>query len=229
MTTADMMRRAIVADPFEDTVRLAYADFLDDSGAHPQHARVIRNQIADQGSVVADLRAVAHLLLTESQMNMFFDARGFCAGLYDDPTSANWSRQYLPRPHFALVERGFPAHVRTNQARFLGGRDSFAPMGFELYPIVCVHFLNNRPFTAERGPGYRTLYHWSERFDRDHGFDTDVALELPEAHRPGTWYLTEREARASLSAAFVNAGRVRCGHELLDFERLRQIYFAAYK
>ncbi len=116
MNDGDALRRAIIADPDDDTARLVYADWLQENG-RPERAEFIRAQIeaarAEPFSPKArDAAKRANALL--------------------EPRSKQWTQHlhggFAEWPRF---ERGFVAHLSVEPTRFVPQADAL----FDAEPI----------------------------------------------------------------------------------------------
>jgi uncharacterized protein (TIGR02996 family) len=230
MTDGDHLYRAILANPADDTLRLAYADWLDENG-DPARAEFTRVQcrlaspfafltctpVCSQEyghappcelGLVGDLRRREQRLFGRHAHLDWFVFPGFQAALSSElPTVARGS--------WLVVERGFVSEVRLPAAAFLGGVYERRITGlagdlFAAHPITKVVLTNKSPEETPSG--------WSWF---DHGFADDSATITPDLFRhlsdtdgaqPGLLsarmtFATREAALDALSVALVAYGR----------------------
>lgn len=102
MTDGDALRRAIVADPDDDTPRLIYADWLDEN-AQPDRAALIRDQIEAVRAEPYSARARAAASRAEKLVAAH---------------RPEWSKHVRPKVVREEYVRGFIGHVVVDVGRF---------------------------------------------------------------------------------------------------------------
>lgn len=120
MTDADALLAAILADPADDTVRLAYADHLDETGEHDR-AEFIRVQV--ELAAVGAMESVRGKLATLRRRE-----RELLVAVADELRPAvpySWAVFTEPRDRcdtpYSVVSRGFVSQVACNFATLFGG------------------------------------------------------------------------------------------------------------
>lgn len=158
--------RAILENPDDDTVRLVYADFLEERG-EGERAEFIRVQcaLASRKAWEWSDRHVATLYDREQEL---LYAHGTKFGL---PSSFAWilarevkGRQTVP---FAFISRGFVSAIMLTQADFL----KHAPAIFQSQPVTQVTLSDREPMRGTDG-----RYSWWEQ--QDGGDDSMTRHEL---------------------------------------------------
>jgi uncharacterized protein (TIGR02996 family) len=125
MTDGDALRRAIVADPDDDTPRLIYADWLDENN-RPERAAFIRHQIEAERAEPYSARARTAARAADALL---------------DANRSVWAkhvRSHIVREEYA---RGFIGHVTVDAGRFA----EVAPALFADEPIQSVKFIRFIP------------------------------------------------------------------------------------
>lgn len=134
MTDGEALRRAIVADPDDDTPRLIYADWLDENN-RPDRAAFIRHQIEAARAEPDSPRAR--------------DAARRAAELLD-ANNAVWSRHVRTKVVRVDYVRGFIGHATIDAGRFA----EVAPQLFAAEPVQSVGLIRfwpdlSRPLTED--------------------------------------------------------------------------------
>ena len=194
MNTGDLLLRAVLCDPGDDTVRLAFADYLEENG-RGLHARFVRDQIAGVVRMVPLSMLVPLEPLTgvmSHQTTRHATARG-CVVTCD--------RVEL------VYRRGFVDEVRLPAAAFT---EDFARKLFARHPVTRVVLTDREPTTWLHGgwTWISTATRWQVNNRNRRAF---LRPELME-HLPAPWpCATADEAVAALSDACVAWGRSLAG------------------
>jgi uncharacterized protein (TIGR02996 family) len=200
--------RAICADPEDDTVRLVYADWLDENG-DPDRAEFIRSQIAHHRNP-RDKKA-------ESRARWLFKTHG-----------AKW-RAELPRLQtidWSKFERGFVCRVSIR----LGNFSDDLTYAWAVAPITWVQLCHCRPWTLRTLVGL-PLFANVRVLEAHAGYADDEALEVlsgntnargvEELNLPGDLWATTANGRERIPQVTDRGAVALAGSPVL--ERLRRL------
>ena len=212
MNTGDMLVRAVLENPADDTVRLAFADYLEENG-RGLHARFVRDQIAGVVRMVplSMLVPLEPLTGVMSHQTTRHATAGGCVVTCD---------------HMELVyRRGFVDEVRLPAAAFT---EDFARELFARHPVTRVVLTDKqphetgRPVTDNEYPGWMwccdptmalATDQWGiPRYLFDQLADSILMTFGTEwGARPSKFYAAADDGLAALSDACVAWGRSLAG------------------
>lgn len=224
MDTGAALLRAVLESPFEDTVRWAYADWLDETGDPTDAARAafIRTGLAaarepDTGAQlvppsVTDDAVGAGLMGPAVRVTWTVYAHYFAAGAFDyfpyKQTRYGLGRPCVMGIASGLVRRGFGSEIRT-LAPTLRSTKEWVRALFSVHPIVRVRAIDVYPSVAAGAD--RNFWYWDLRLARlGH-----LKWWLSERHE-----LTSEDALEALSRAYVSWGRSLVGLPDIPWENL---------
>lgn len=186
--------RAVIAEPEDDTVRLAYADWLDESGVEwwAQFIRVHCSTASDREK-------------RRAEVDIWEDTRAVLDARKAFLPDESWSWFYAPAepaPHrrAAIVSRGFISEVRCTCADLLDHADALCR-----HPVEKVVLTDKEPWSLGHDCwGWAANNHMADRW-RD-ALPTSLAHRMPKLSHP-----TREAAVDALSAAAVHFLRFRAG------------------
>jgi uncharacterized protein (TIGR02996 family) len=210
VTERESLIAAVCADPDDDTVRLAYADWCDENG-EPERAEFIRVQVElwrwtvngedgedawleDTPEADAANRRYAEVMHWEDSF----------VGL---PPDVRWSMRFF-------FTRGFVSHLTCTQEQFLA--PGVAAAVFAAHPVLSVTIAGAEPELSENGLYYR----WSGQRPENCHHPHELRFEFIDAMNDLTYpdkglalaHATARtrdDALLLLSQGSVNIGRLR--------------------
>lgn len=206
MTTADALLADVIANPYDDTPRLVYADWLEETGVSPLRAEWIRRGVW-QGE----------------ELTVSFHRQGPKAEVRP---ADGWERMlcYLSLPcGIPLCAVRAPIITYTVRRGFLDGTSldletflAHAATLFRHHPITTVNLTDREPRLMSEAEGW---YYWFEDVPAQpvkvnanrHWLPQDLFALLEDGGPVGRHHArafgTEQQARAALSAACVAWGR----------------------
>ncbi len=225
MSESDALLKAIRADPEDDTVRLAFADWLDehgDGGIDADRAEFIRVQIEHARLSSNDSNILRHMRLHDREGELWSRMLdGICLG----PSGLRSMGIHPPIGFtlypYGIVQRGFVETIHCEMYQF---NDDAVRNWFSIHPLLSFHIAKRHP--AVRVHQGRQLFYYVGGLtpDSDAGayfIPTDWLLEmdmpesLPDDPNGYRGWFGEAEAKRALNehAFFV-------GQRLMEMDRI---------
>lgn len=204
MTEREAMLLAIRTQPFDDTVRLAYADWLDEHD-EPVEAAWIRWDTHLRDDVPRPLKYPGDWYYYDI-LFAGLGARNIKAVRNSNMFASGWCDHYMTgggrADAVALVERGFVGSLRTSFDKFTD-ESGWADDLFRTYPITALWFADAPVISFVDDTTQCLVWNRSPWVD----------LIFPDQtlHAPLVWRNTEEEARADMSRLAVDYARARVG------------------
>lgn len=222
MTNGEALRRAVLADPEDDTVRLAYADYLQEQGEGEQ-ARLIRCQVK-RGTGCNSVPWDMPRLRVRRWFAPWWTNRSIWS--FHNPqwdlivSRVRSLSEQGSMSNCFFVRRGFMDEIRLPLAAFMGHAEAI----FRSHPVTRVVLTDREPMPVDdavgRGFGWLGSAYWKLCADgTEHGphiLPMELIDALPKSDLPVRKGLMKRwrlrdDALNALSRACCVVGRERAG------------------